>query len=230
MLEAARTVSEERRLVALERFLHAYQDPLLNYIRHQFRLAEDPARDFLHDFMLSRVIRKDILSQADRTRGKFRTFLVRSLNRFIIDELRKAKAEKRSPDQPLASVEELEEGTLDHVSQSAQTAFDLEFARGIVHQALLRMRTRCEATNRKDLWKVFHDRVLNEAFEGKKPLPYDQLTAALGVSTHAQAANLLTSAKRMFARVFKSVIRDYEADEAAAEEEIKALRHTLSNG
>jgi len=160
-------------------------DPLLNYIRHQFRLAEDPARDFLHDFILSRVIRKDILAQADRTRGEFRTFLVRSLNRFIIDELRKAKAEKRSPDQPLASLEELAEGALDHLSQSAQTAFDLEFARGIVHQTLLRMRARCEATNRKDLWKVFHDRVLDEAFEGKKPLPYDQLTAALGVSTHS---------------------------------------------
>ena len=229
MVEAARTVSEERRLAAFERFLEAYHDPLLNYVRHQFRLAEGPARDSLHDFILSRVIRKDILSQADRTRGKFRTFLVRSLNHFLIDELRMAKAGKRSPDHPLASLEELEEGALDHFRQSAQTAFDLEFARGIVHQALLRMRARCEATNRKDLWKVFHDRVLDEAFEGKKPLPYDQVTAALGVSTQAQAANLLTSAKRMFARVFKSVIRDYEADDAAVEEEIKALRHILSN-
>lgn len=229
VVESARTLNEEHRLAALERFLNAYYDALLSYTRRQFRLPEEMARDYLHEFILSRVIRKNLLALADRTRGRFRSFLVRTLNRFIIDELRKARAAKRSPEEPLASLDDTMIQALEDVSLPTQDSFDLEFARGVVQQALARMRSRCEATNRMDLWKVLQDRVLSETLEGGQPLPYDVLAALLGVGTPAQAANLLTTAKRMFGRVFKSVVRDYEADEASVEEEIKALRHALSN-
>ncbi len=228
-LEDARTATEDRRLAALEAFLQAYYGPLEKYVTHQFRLRPDEARDHLHEFILNRVMRKNLLAQADRTRGRFRTFLVRALNRSIIDALRKRQAAKRSPDQPPLALEELPEEALNHLSAPAQAQFDLEFARGVVHQALVRMRARCEATNRKDLWRVFHARLLGEAFEGQRPLPYDQLTALLGAASQTQAANLLTTAKRMFARVFKAVVKDYEADDQALEAEVKALRHILSN-
>jgi len=228
-LEGMQTADEERRLSALENFLQGYYHALERYARYQFRLEADPARELVHEFILNRLLRRNLLAQADRQRGRFRTFLVQSLNRFVIDELRKGRAAKRAPDQPLAGLAELPPEALDHLSESAHDRFDLEFARGVVHQALTRMRARCEATNRKDLWRVFHDRVLQESFEAQRPLPYDQLTPLLDVRTHAQAANLLTTAKRMFVRVFKSVVEDYEADEEALEGEIKALRYILSN-
>lgn len=228
-LDAARSEDEDKRLEVLAQFLQAYYQAMESYIEAQFHFEKQKAKEYLHNFILNKLIRKNLLAQADRARGRFRTFLVQSLNRFIIDELRKGAASKRAPGENAASIESLSEGSLDHLQESAQERFDREFARGVVQQTIIRMRERCEATDRKDLWRVFHDRVLGAAFDDKKALPYDQLAPLLGVATETQAANLLTSAKRMFTRVFKSVVKDYEADPEAVEDEIRALRHILCN-
>ena len=83
--------------------------------------------------------------------------------------------------------------------------------------------------SREGLWRVLEGRGIGTALEGRTSLPYRELGALIGAGTEAQVANLLTTAKRMFVRTFKSVVRDYEADDAALETELQALRHILSN-
>ena len=81
---------------ALEKLCHAYWYPLYVFIRRQGHSPED-SEDLTQQFF-SRLLEKDYLARADRDRGKFRTFLVRSLNNFLINEWKRTGRLKRGGD------------------------------------------------------------------------------------------------------------------------------------
>lgn len=78
---------------ALEKLCGTYWYPLYVYIRRQGNSSED-AQDLVQDFFC-RLLEKNYLAKADRERGKFRTFLLRSLKNFMINEWKAAGRLKR---------------------------------------------------------------------------------------------------------------------------------------
>ena len=57
----------------------------------------DRADELLQGFILSKVLEQQLAGRADAQRGKFRTFLLTALNNYVRDEVRREKADKRSP-------------------------------------------------------------------------------------------------------------------------------------
>ena len=76
------------REAALESLLVGYLPLLKRYLTWRFRTTEDQAADWLHDFVLNKVLQRGLLRAADPARGRFRTFLLRALNNFVVQELR----------------------------------------------------------------------------------------------------------------------------------------------
>lgn len=81
---------------ALEQICHGYWYPLYAFVRRSGRPAEE-ARDLTQSFFL-RLLAKDYLLQADRTRGRFRTFLLSALKHFLADEWDRSRRLKRGGD------------------------------------------------------------------------------------------------------------------------------------
>jgi|ERR1022692_206671 RNA polymerase sigma-70 factor (ECF subfamily) len=78
---------------ALETLCRTYWYPLYVYVRRQGNSPED-AQDVTQDFF-SRLLEKNYLAKADPERGKFRTFLLRSLKNFLVNEWKRAGRLKR---------------------------------------------------------------------------------------------------------------------------------------
>src|SRR6187431_1344479 len=78
---------------ALERLCTAYWPPVYAHIRRRGHDAE-AARDATQEFFL-RLIEGDWLRSADPARGRFRTFLLTCLNRFLVSEWRRSSSQKR---------------------------------------------------------------------------------------------------------------------------------------
>ena len=78
---------------ALERLCRTYWYPLYVYVRRQGKSPED-AQDLTQDFFC-RLLEKNYLAKADRDRGRFRTFLLGSMNNFLVNEWRRAGRLKR---------------------------------------------------------------------------------------------------------------------------------------
>jgi len=57
--------------------------------------------------VVERILEKELLAQANPTRGRFRTFLLNALDNFVISQRRKAQAQKRAPSGDVLSVDEL---------------------------------------------------------------------------------------------------------------------------
>ena len=216
-----------RRLAALEAWLRCYGPAMKSYLIGQFRLSEADTEDCLQEFIVDKVIRRGLLGKADRERGRFRTFLCRSLNHFVIDRLRQQQARKRAPHLEATPLESVSEAELHRAMTAGGAQFDQLFFRDAIHETLRRMKQRCAETDREVLWRLFEDRVLNQAFDQTQPIPYNRLVPLLNLDTSLKAANLVNTAKRMFVRTLRSVIRDYAASESELNGELKAVERFL---
>ncbi len=97
----------------------------------------------------------------------------------------------------------------------------------LVHQVVEGMRRECAETDRLDVWTVFEKRILAEIFHDAQPSSYQSLAEELTLQSPSQAANLLVTAKRMYARLLRAAVAEYEPSDEAIEEEIAALRKAL---
>src|ERR1043166_9496001 len=78
---------------ALSKLCQVYWYPLYAYVRRRGYNPED-AQDLTQEFFL-RLLQQHWLAQADRERGRFRTFLLAALSHFLANEWHKARAQKR---------------------------------------------------------------------------------------------------------------------------------------
>ena len=78
---------------ALDFLCQSYWYPLYAYIRRNGHSPHD-AQDLTQEFF-ARLLERNYLQLADESRGRFRTFLLTSLKRFLINDWRKVHRDKR---------------------------------------------------------------------------------------------------------------------------------------
>lgn len=212
---------------AMADLLRRYLPALKSHVIHRFHVAPDRADDLLQSFIAQRMLERELLAKADRSRGKFRTFLCTALDHFVSNELRYERAERRGG----GHVSSLDDGrVLEPMDDSPAPGegFDVQWARQVVDQAIELMRSECEKSHRSDVWEIFDCRVLRPALQDTAAPPYDQLVERFGLESPTQASNLLVTAKRMFARMLREVVAEYSADSKEVDGEIADLRSILS--
>jgi len=120
-----------------------------------------------------------------QAKGKFRTFLLASLNHFLSDERDHARAEKRGSGQAIISLDETEaEQRYLQVPASDDTpekVFDRRWALTVMEEALQRLREEYAASARQELFEHLSKFLSSEATAGD----YDALAPKLGMSSSA---------------------------------------------
>ena len=100
---------------ALSELCQTYWYPLYAYVRRRVPNVQD-AQDLTQAFF-SYLLEKRTIARADRTRGRFRAFLLTALKHFLLNESEKARAEKRGGGQVMGTLRymapEQMEGTRD---------------------------------------------------------------------------------------------------------------------
>jgi DNA-directed RNA polymerase specialized sigma24 family protein len=139
---------------ALEQLCRAYWYPLYAYVRRK-GYGVDDAQDLTQEFF-ARLLARNYLSVADRHRGKFRSFLLGSLEHFLAREWTKAHAQKRAGGKTILSLDETdaENRYLLEPAQdlTAEKIFDRRWATTLLDQAMSRLREECVAKHKGDLF------------------------------------------------------------------------------
>lgn len=86
---------------ALAELCEIYWHPLYAYLR-RIGLNCDDAQDTTQEFIAT-LLDKGTVARADSRRGRFRSFLLASLKNFLANERRKARSQKRGPQQKVLS-------------------------------------------------------------------------------------------------------------------------------
>lgn len=230
LVKRAAGVSAEEAVEACGELLELYRTALITHLMYAWHLHREQAEDLLHDFITDKILIGDLLSCADQERGKFRTFILTSLNRYAISKLRKSQTARRSPGAealiPLDTVSEWVEETV--AVPAASMVYDLAWIREIIQQTLHKVEQECQTSGRAHYWELFKDRVVNPILHGETPTPYAKLVVRLGFSSPLKAASALFAVKKLFVRDFRAVIQKYVVDEGAVDDEIGELRAILS--
>ena len=212
---------------ALDELLRLYCPVLKKHLVRAMNFTPHRADDFVQTFVAQKILEKNALARADENKGRFRVFLLKTFQNFVISEIRRGQAKKRAPlNEQAVSLDEAPD--LAVTGAPFHQALDQAWARQIMAVAIERMKKECAGKGRGDLWEIFSCRVLEPALE-QAPLPsYEALVRRFGFQSPTQASNLLITAKRMFRRALEDTVRDTVADEAQVEEELRDLKAILS--
>lgn len=215
---------------ALEEVLRAYLPALQAHLVFRKRLDRHLAEDALQQFTCDKVLEYGLLKRADRERGKFRTFLLTALDRFMID-LSRRRGHRGSE----GSLEDDDNGrsAADRPAPGEADAFNQTWAKLVVEQAIEAMRQQCSShPDRERVFLLFEERELKPVFFGEPAPAYAELVERFQFASPSQASNALITAKRMFERCLRDVLGKYiqvRADRWPGEQPLSAdeLRERL---
>lgn len=210
---------------ALVQLIERYLPAIRSYLVHRKRLRVEDADDLLQGFLMSKVLEQDLLPRTEQDKGRFRTFLLTSLDRYIISEHRRQTAQKRSAGHAVP-VDEGIDAAADEAGPDG--ALDVPWARQILHRAIEQMQGECRASGRGDVWGVFEARILCPTLGTGEPVEYEALVARYGFKSPAQASNVLITGKRMFVRILRCIVGEYCGGEEEIDREITSLQEILA--
>jgi RNA polymerase sigma-70 factor (ECF subfamily) len=202
------------RNAALDDLLRRYWPALWAHLVYKKKVPPDRAEDLVQSFIQVKMLEGNVLQRANPDKGKFRTFLLTALDRFVIDCHRK-EPPATSTGEPIFETS-LELGP---------DVFDVARAMNVLIDSVRRLRAECQNKQRPDLWGVFEGRAL-APLQGSAPLSYQSLAERLGLSSDKQAANRYLIAEAMFRRHFRAVLVEESGDDV--EEEAREFRRIFS--
>jgi DNA-directed RNA polymerase specialized sigma24 family protein len=198
--------------VALGEFYRRYREPVRSFILGR-GVAPDRAEDLTHDFFVH-LMEKSTLGRADAARGKFRTFLLGSLVRFLGDVRDRANAAKRGHGStPLSLDAEANAWAEPTVPAAAAADFDREWALSVLACSLQRLEQ--DHAERGEAAKYAALRVYLPGVAASPP--YDETATHLGISLAA-----LKSEVHRLRQRFRAAIRAELARTVSSPTEIDA--------
>jgi RNA polymerase sigma-70 factor (ECF subfamily) len=196
---------------ALEELCRRYWQPLYQFVRAR-GIPESEAQDVTQSFMVH-LMQHSVFNRADREQGRFRSFLLGALSRFLADEWDRRNAQKRGKGIEHVSFEGAR-GPLEVASLSSQDGtviFDREWALTIMEASLGRLRSEFKESRREDAFEVLKSFLPG----GPGAAPYEDAAGRLGVSLPAFKSEL----HRLRGR-FRELVRLEVAQTVSAPHEI----------
>jgi DNA-directed RNA polymerase specialized sigma24 family protein len=221
----ARDAESPQAALALESLCRAYWYPLYVFVRRQGYNPHD-AQDLTQEFF-SCLLHKRYLDAADREKGRFRTFLVVALRRFLCNERDRANALKRGGGQVILPLDgdeaehryQAEPGP-DH---SAEKIYDRRWALTLLDRTMNRLRQEFMTAGKQaefEHLKVF--------LTTDTTVPaYADLAKELG-GTEGAARVAVHRLRKRFREVFREEITQTVDDPENVEEEIRHLLTALA--
>lgn len=210
---------------ALEQLCRQYWPPLYAFARRSGQRPED-AQDMTQSFF-ARLLSERRLGMADPERGKFRTFLLASMRRFMVTEWRSATRIKRGARYAHVSLDcEPEERMFKrepHTMETPETVFERRWATRMLEQALERL----QADYRRLGQEALFDEMRRVILQRDKDLTYAELGQRLGLSETAFKVSVFRIRARFRQHVRAVVADTLPADATEAEVETE-LGHLLS--
>lgn len=193
---------------ALEELCRRYWLPLHQFIRAR-GYTDAEAQDLTQDFILH-LLEHSTLQKADRLRGRFRSFLLGALMRFLSDEYDRRRAQKRGSGLAPINLEQAEH----HLPVAAAPDagfFDREWALVILENALHVAQSEFESSLGAERFAL-----LRRFLPGSVGAPgYEEAAASLGMSVPALKSELHRLRQR-----FKLLVRQEVANTVSAPHEI----------
>jgi RNA polymerase sigma factor (sigma-70 family) len=222
---AAAEEDSPRAAAALEQLCRTYWKPLYVYVRRRGYGTED-AQDLTQEFFFG-FLRKHRFARADPLRGRFRSFLLSSINHFLANEWDRVRAVKRGG---RVSFIALEDNTVERLClqesftrASPEQIYEKSWAMALLQRVLGRLREEWAAAGRS---RQFDE--LKPGLTGEQPSKgYADLASRLE-TTEAAVKMAVKRLRTRYGQLLREEIAHTVADATEAEDELRYLCTVMS--
>jgi RNA polymerase sigma factor (sigma-70 family) len=211
---SAQDPASPRCLEALETLCRTYWYPLYAYARRAGHSPAD-AEDLTQGFF-ARLLEKDYLSSAERAKGRFRSFLLLALKRYLANEWDREHAQKRGGFAPVVPIDSEVAESRFAVEQShnvpPDVLYDRQWAQTLLERVMAQLQQEYMASGRAKLFECLQGCLAREA----SALPYAEIAAHLKLTEPA----VKMAVHRLRAR-YREILRAEIAHTVPTPEEIE---------
>jgi DNA-directed RNA polymerase specialized sigma24 family protein len=218
-------VAEGESVAALETLCRAYWFPVYAYVRRKGCQAEE-AQDLTQEFF-TQLIAREHFRLADRTKGKFRGFLLSTLDYFLAREWKREHRQKRGGQFTFVSLDgyppedryQLEPA--DH--ETPETIFLRQWALTVLKQAMNALEAECRTNGKAALFQeVKH--LLSGERDGST---YAQISRSLAMGEGA-ARVAVHRLRQRYGELLRSEVAQTVSSDEEVDEELRFLIRALS--
>jgi len=211
---------------ALAELCRTYWQPLYSFARRR-GYDHHRSQDLIQGFFLS-LIESKSLSRVDPMKGKFRSYLLASLQNHMASEHTRENAQKRGGGMHFVSLDDDDseskfKASVHASSLPAETIFEREWAVAAVDSALARLQEDFEKRSKKDVFAALKPFLLGDQPQGA----YDRVAAELKISPGAVRTGVHRLRHEFRDQLRREVAKTVESPDQI-EEEMRHLRGALS--
>jgi len=209
----------------LSHLCNTYWKPVYQYIRRR-GISHDDARDLTQDYFAT-FLEKNFVATADKERGRFRTFVLVTVNRFVSKQLTKRSHRDAHLNIVLSGNSEgNDEYLLPElaINETAEDDFNRRWALSLIETTLARMKAECTKGKKKNYYEALA--LYLDSVGGERNISYRDMAAQLGIS-EGDITNYLFRGRNIFQKLLRDEIRQSVTTESAIDEEIEALKEYL---
>ena len=205
---------------ALERLCAAYWYPLYAHVRRRGQ-GPDDAADLTQEFFAV-LLRRNSLAHVGPEKGRFRTFLLTSLDYFLHDQSARDHAAKRGGGAMLVQLDALEAeqrfALEPATDETPDKAFDRRWAAALLEQAFARLEVEQAQGGKAELFARLKPFLAREVEPGE----YDALAGELKLAANTVAKNVQRLRRRARELLLEEAAQSLAAP-GDAEQELRAL-------
>lgn len=205
---------------AAEYLAQKYWKPAYLFIRRRWGRSNEDAKDLTQGFFAD-ALSKGLLGKADPRRGSFRHFLRASLENYLRNASRDAKALKRGGGVKLVPIELMEEA--DAVASPEGTPeelFNRDWLQAVFDRCLPELKAQYAAEGRETYYEIFRRYDL-DADPARRPT-YEDLAKEMNLRV-TEVRNWLAHARGRWQKLIRQELRETSASAADLEREVQDL-------
>lgn len=214
-----------RATIALEQLCRTYWYPVYVYVRRRGSNSHD-AEDLTQGFF-AHLLPSSFLANADRERGRFRSFLLTALNHFLADEWDRLNTQKRGGGQQIISLE-VESAETRYQMEPAdnltpEKVYEQRWAKTLLSNVIERLRKEYEADGNGPLFASLKSSLT----KARAAVPYPELAIQLNMTEGALRVSVHRLRQR-YREVLRAEIANTVASSAEVDEELRYLFRVLA--
>lgn len=225
LVQAAGGSRETPAREALGTLCETYWFPLYAFARRR-GLSPMEAEDRTQSFFAF-VLEGNVIAKADPERGRFRSFLLKSLQNFLATEQRRDDAQKRGGGRVIQSLDVAQaESRYGHEPVSHETPerlFERQWALTVLQTTLDKLRAEYRSESRGELCELLEPHLHGD----ENRLPYLDLAARFGLSEEAikSAAHRL---RRRYRELLRAEVAETLTDPKEVDDELRSLMEAVA--
>ncbi len=194
-----------RREVVLAELCQKYWKPVYGYLR-SMGFGNEEAKDLAQGFFTDKVLGQDLIQKADREKGRFRSFLLRSVHNYAVSVKRGDKAHQSlPPDQEDP-----------RVVDAPEAEFNRAWADQMLQEVLDELEQECRQRDKLAHWRLFREWILEPEVEENPAM--SEVCRKHGVAEASTAYHMIENVKRRF----RALLRDRLSDLTGSGQDIEA--------